>query len=317
MNNNLLCNLIDFINKEKKSCIKIDQQIVDAENLKIRCKLKNNKRLNNLNISSNDEPNFIILVSGQSNAGGWASSYDVNNINDQPNENIFGYDITNSVWKKADLKDTSLGPSYGRAPGTNLFAFHFAKHLIEKFPKIKPGIINICSGGKPIADWAIFDKNEEYYEYNKKFAKLHDLEQGNFFNIHKYVYYKALLDILNCSKKIDVVLWHQGETDNLLNSDLKYYNIALSKVIDQYTKLNNNLSTPFIAGTILDFYKSNYNSDNINNIIRNIKKNYYNYAELSKLEQADEFHFTSESHRLMGKLYFDAYIKLLENSSEK
>ena len=77
-----------------------------------------------------------------------------------------------------------------------------------------------------------------------------NLEQGHFFNMHKDVYCKALSQILNCSKKIDVILWHQGETDNLRNSDLHYYNVALLKVIEQYTKLNNNLQTPFIAGTI-------------------------------------------------------------------
>ena len=311
MDNNLLCKLINFINQEKKSCIKLDQQIVDIKKFQLNCKLENDKQLKDLHTSFNNEPNFIILVSGQSNAGGWGSSYDVNNINDQPNENIFGYDIKNSIWKKADLRDTSLGPVFGRAPGTNLFAFHFAKHLIEKFPNMKPGIINICAGGKPIADWALFDKNEKYYEYNKKNAKLYDnLEQGHFFNIHKDVYYKALSQILNCSIKIDVVLWHQGETDNLINSDLNYYNISLLKVIEQYTKLNNNLPTPFIAGTILDYFESNSNSDNINNIIRNIKKDGYNYAELSKLDRVDAFHFTSESHRLMGKLYYDSYINM-------
>jgi hypothetical protein len=276
-----------------------------------------NINLNNLNILNNNEPNFIILVSGQSNAGGWGSSYDVNNINDQTNENIFGYDITNSIWKKANLNDTSLGPAEERMPGKNLFAFHFAKHLIKEFPGIKPGIINVCSGGKPIALWALFDKNEKYYEINQQNAKITNLEQGYFFNMHKMVYKKAISQILNYSNKINVILWHQGESDNILHSNIDYYKTSLMKVINQYSCLNNNILTPFIAGTILDYYESNTNSDNINNIIRNINNNEYIYVELSKLNRYDSWHFTTESHRLIGKLYYDAYIKLLENISEK
>ena len=266
-----------------------------------------------------DEPNFIILVSGQSNAGGWGSFYDENNIHDQPNDNIFGYDIKNSIWKKANLEDTSLGIQNERIPGKNLFAFHFAKHLIKKFPGIKPGIINVCSGGKSIANWALFDKNEYYYKYNQNKISLYNLEQGHYFNFHKVSYYKAisLLFKKNIKKniKIDVILWHQGESDNILNSNLDYYKIALNKVIKQYSILNNNKITPFIAGTILDYYESNTNSDNINNIIRDTsnKNESYNYAELSKLKcNEDKLHFTTESHRTAGKLYFDAYIKVLE-----
>jgi len=277
--------------------------------------LNNFKKNINIVISYNNEPNFIILVSGQSNAGGWGSLYDKNNIYDQPNDNIFGFDITNSIWKKASLTDTSLGPENERVPGKNLFAFHFAKHLIEKFPGIKPGIINVCSGGKSITNWALFDKNEVYYKYNLEKISLYNLVQGHYFNIHKVSYHKAISLLSNNNIKINVILWHQGESDNILNSNLDYYNIALNKVINQYTTLNNNKITPFIAGTILDYYKSNTNSDNINNIIRNIKiKNEsYNYAELSKLKcNEDKLHFTTESHHIAGKLYFDAYIKVLE-----
>jgi hypothetical protein len=276
--------------------------------------LNNFKKENiNLVILYNNEPNFIILVSGQSNAGGWGSLYEKNNIYDQPNDNIFGFDITNLTWKKASLNDTSLGISNERVKGTNLFAFHFAKHLIEKFPGIKPGIINVSSGGKSIANWSIFDKNEIFYKYNQEKISLYNLIQGHYFNIHEVAYNKAISLLSNNNIKINVVLWHQGESDNILKSNLDYYNIALNKVINQYSNLNNNNITPFIAGTILDYYESNTNSDNINNIIRNIKNESYNFVELSKLKSnEDKLHFTTESTRIAGKLYFDAYIKVLE-----
>jgi len=36
-------------------------------------------------------PNFIIALTGQSNAEGLGTSYDPNNLNDQPNNRIFGW----------------------------------------------------------------------------------------------------------------------------------------------------------------------------------------------------------------------------------
>jgi len=124
----------------------------------------------------------------------------------------------------------------------------------------------------------------------------YNIEQGYYFNLHKASYYKAISLLFKKNIKIDVILWHQGESDNILKSNLDYYKIALNKVIKQYSILNNNKITPFIAGTILNYYESNTNSDNINYIIRNINLKYYNFAELSNLESnEDKLHFTTNS----------------------
>ena len=111
---------------------------------------------------NDNEPNFIIYSSGQSNAGGYGSFYDPNNPDDQPNENLFSYDLDKKKWVIADLRDSSLGDkTICRTPGTNLFVFQFAKNLMRKYPGIKPGIINVCSGGTPIAAWTYFNPNEK------------------------------------------------------------------------------------------------------------------------------------------------------------
>ena len=75
---------------------------------------------------------------------------------------------------------------------------------------------------------------------------------------------------------------------------------------------------PFIAGTLLNYYNNNYNSDIINNIIRNIQNKFYGFVELSNLESnEDGMHFTTNSVRIGADLYFNEYKKLIKNMLEK
>ena len=110
-------------------------------------------------------PNFIILSSGQSNAGGWGSFYEHDKLDDKINENIFSYNGNIQKWVVSNLLDESLESlKNSHIPGCNLFAFQFAKKLIKDYPGIRPGIINICEGGRPISLWAKFNNNEQYYD---------------------------------------------------------------------------------------------------------------------------------------------------------
>lgn len=266
-------------------------------------------------IFNKNEPNFIILSSGQSNAGGWGSYYDSNNIEDRPNENILSYNVNKHKWVTANLEDDSLGNTNTcRTKGSNLFVFHFAKQLLKHYPGIRPGIINICDGGEPICVWTKFDKNEKYYNEYQRTLKSTNYEGYDLFNTVKKNYKNAMLQLSNYNtNKIDVVIWHQGETDYFTKSEPSYYKKALEKVIEQFNELNNDDLVPFISGTILDYYESGYNSDSINNIIRNMNDKLYNFAELSKLESTqDKIHFVSSSTRTGGRLYFEAYQKLMK-----
>jgi len=276
----------------------------------------NNKKIPLYNITHKNEPNFIILSSGQSNAGGWGSNYDQNSEIDQKNKNIFSYNTHLQKWVIADLENNSLGDkNLCRTPKRNLFVFQFAKHLINAYPGIKPGIINICDAAEPISSWTKFEENEDFYDEYLRTINYTETKKGYFVfeNIKKNLQ-NAKLQLLHFSKKIfDVVIWHQGESDYITKSNKKYYEVALKKVIDQFSELNNNELTPFISGTLLDYYKKNFNSDPINNIIRNINNRFYAYAELSKLEATEDgMHFTTESTRIGGKLYFDTYQKLIQ-----
>lgn len=262
---------------------------------------------------TNYEPNFIILSSGQSNAGGWDSQYNLNNIDDQVNSSIYSYNVNTNQWVIANLQDNSLGDQWRcRAPGTNLFVFQFAKYLVKNYPGIRPGIINECEGGRPISMWAKFDKNEKYYDEYIRTIEFTNRKGGEIFDRIEKSVKNAFDQLLNYNSiKFDVILWHQGESDYFTNSNPDYYRIALKKVIKQFKIVNNNVLTPFIAGTILNYYQDNFNSDPINHVIRTIKDEYYNYAELSNLKSTeDNIHFTSEATRIGGGLYFEAYEKI-------
>ena len=117
----------------------------------------------------------------------------------------------------------------------------------------------------------------------------------------------------NEGSRLVAILWHQGESDILYNSNPIYYQIAFNKLIDQFSELSSNKLPAFIAGTIL----KNKNSDNINNIIRNTNnKRFYNFVELSNLGRNDSVHFTTRSTRTGGKYYFDSYQKLIQENIE-
>lgn len=277
---------------------------------------KFNKNLHIYNIIDINEPNFIILCSGQSNAGGWGSEYDHEHPFDQPHPSIQSYNVMLKKWVIADLNNESLGhKTMCRNPGSNTFVFQFAHHLLKNYPGIKPGIINVCDGGKPISNWSIFDKDENFYDENYRTSQLTNKKYppGFIFEQILDIYNEAMLQLSTFSnKKVNVVLWHQGESDNIFHSNLEYFQIAFNKVIQQFSNIDTEHLTPFIAGTILNYYEKNTNSDPYNDVIRNKNNNkFYSFCELSNLESLDDkLHFTTESIRTAGQLYFDEYQKL-------
>jgi hypothetical protein len=314
INYDLYIYIIDIINKYKDI---YEYQKIIFNNLN---NIRNMKNIPNYNIYQNDEPNFIILTSGQSNAGGWTTIYDQNVEIDQPNSNIKAYDINKKSWVLANLDNGSLG-SYEqcRKPNQNLFAFQYAQNLIKNNPSIKPGIICVTCGAKPISNWVFYDENSPYYEENLKSSIRSERPVGYFFDKLKNTYNEAMLQLSTFkSKKIDVVIWHQGESDVVYNSNLDYYNESLNVLIDQFTELSENKVVPFIGGTILKNDLPTYNTNNINDIIRNTdRKRLYNYAELSELPINDYIHFNTEATRKGGVLYYEAYKNLVDKLSNE
>ena len=287
-------------------------KISEKRNLKIENICTENIYIKNINI--------IIITTGQSNAGGWGTTYNPKIDIDQPNENIFAYNIDEKKWVIADLSNGSLGGNkQNRLINQNLLGFQFAQHLVKNNPFMKIGIITYVINNKPISNWVHYDTDNKYYEENNRLVNCvpKKVEQGYYYKLIEEIYEEAINELKNKDNLMNIVVWHQGETDMINNSKLEYYEDALKKLVSQFKDLTNNRLLGFIGGTILNNKNNKYNSDGINSIIRKDIDNLYSYAELSNLERGDELHFTSESTRIGGKLYYEAYNNLMNKLSKE
>lgn len=262
------------------------------------------------------KPNFIIALTGQSNSQGWNSFYDENNINDKKDERIFGWNATTSKWENADMLTESLGQFFYRQKGWQSLAFHFAKCLVEGYPNIRPGIINLGVGGQSISRWVKYNEDEIWYDFNK--SRSVNGNQGDIFDLHVDMINNAMENIKELKSTIDVICWHQGESDGY-NIDSNYYMESLNRVISQYRQLllcTN--TTPFIVGetTGADFGSDKgWEARNIE--LRTLNKDSDVFTKCiysSDLPHGvnDLIHFSAEGQRKMGARYFRAFRSMFD-----
>ncbi len=182
--------------------------------------------------ASIDEINHVVVVTGQSNVEAPETAFDP--VLDQPHRRVFAF--TDSGWQIADLHqvwDENAHPGNHsltdptRSPNNN-FGFHYGKSLAS-FDKTKvPAFIVLAAPGKGISNW---DYNSPFYEKmrNKITSALEQIPHRN---------------------TIDVMLWHQGESDWLFEgtsdpfatvyndketSEYKiYYKLKLDEVIANF-----------------------------------------------------------------------------------
>ncbi len=275
-----------------------------------------------------DKPNFIIALTGQSNSQGCASFFDKNNIFDQPHERIFGFNSTTQSWEIADLNTESLGSFWHKDAGWQSLAFHFAKRLVEAYPDIRPGIVNLGVGGQAIARWAKFPENHKWYQANVDRAEFSGALQGDIYDLHVEKINQALEQLPEEHQNIDVICWHQGESDGY-GTDPNYYVDSINQVISQYRSLKYcNKKTPFIvgettgadAGTDQGWEARNVQLRNLNidadpftkcidSADLETSNDEYNNGDEIHFEVLKymEIHFSATAQRKMGTRYFRAF----------
>ena len=263
-----------------------------------------------------NEPNFIIALTGQSNSQGVNSFYDSNVSEDQPHERILGFNPTNQAWEVADLNTESLGAYWHKPQGSQSLAFHAAKCLVEAYPDICVGIINLGVGGQPICRWAKFAENEHWYSLNTSRANNIGVLQGDIYDLH-VSQINAGLSNLSTHKTIDAIFWHQGESDGW-DTDPNYYADSIRRVIDQYRSLVwCNKQTPFVVGeTTGADYSTDIGWEARNVQLRNLNDDAdpftlcLNSADLTtsndQYNNGDTIHFSAHAQRIMGTRYFKA-----------
>lgn len=137
----------------------------------------------------------VIVVTGQSNVEAPETAFDA--VLDQPHPRVFAF--TDEGWQMADLHqvwDEHAHPGNHsltdptRSPNNN-FTFHFAKSLAQMDDSAVPAFIVLAAPGKGISNW---DFESTFY------LKMRDKITTALAQIpHRHT--------------IDVMLWHQGESD--------------------------------------------------------------------------------------------------------
>ena len=281
------------------------------------------------NYGSHDKPNFIIALTGQSNSQGVGGLYYDTSKDDQPHNRVYSFNIWSKTWEMADLRK-HIGT---KPPLLQCLAFHFAKKLVEGYSDIRVGIINFGVDGQPISRWVKYDADEEYYQFNQQNAGVSgEIDygqdygnympgvQGDIYDAHVRNIHEAMDSIDPENRIIDVICWHQGEGNGGVSSfNERYFETSLNKVIHQYRSLEYCYSkTPFIVGETTGAYTGSYKGWEA----RNKELRYLNvvgdpYTKCvssmdlevsdSEFNNGDKIHFSSESHRILGKRYFEAF----------
>jgi hypothetical protein len=251
------------------------------------------------------EPNFIIVLTGQSNSQGWNAFYDETNSNDQIDERIMAFNEGTNEWVTADMRNESIGSFWYRQQNSQSLAFHFAKRLVEIDENIRPGIINMGVPGQCIARWVTYEPGHVYYDVNMIRS---NGNQGDIFAMHKHKIESAMTKIKK--KTIDVICWHQGESD--MDVTHEYYRDSVYRVIDQYRALTHaGAETPFIVGETTGH---RFGDDTWwvkqNNVLNGIEGDgdpntrCVRSRDLRTNGPKDGIHFNADGHRQMGTLYF-------------
>ncbi len=253
--------------------------------------------------------NHIVVVTGQSNVEASGTVFDA--TLDQPHPRVFAF--TDSGWQVADLHqvwDEHAHPGNHsltdptRSPNNN-FAFHFGKSLAQMRPDAVPAFIVLAAPGKGIANW---DYDSPFYV--KMRSKI-----------------TSALSQIPHRDKIDVLLWHQGESDALYEgtsdpdatgfSDKdsyeykKYYEIKLRNVISNFrSEAWSGSDMPFICGELRiaeavnrHLMALNDNDDPNSGCVTSSDLPY-------RLSDPSGAHFSAPGLRELGRRYMQKYLAI-------
>lgn len=132
---------------------------------------------------------------------------------------------------------------------------------------------------------------------------------------------------LNKNNKLIALLWHQGESDAMMNSSYETYYNNLSGLVNAVRTTFNVPNLPFVAGDFVQDWKNNNLKvcepviSATKDICANIKNGKFvntdnllsnAQANVSMWDAPDNIHFTRESVYTLGREYFSALKEILE-----
>jgi len=224
----------------------------------------------------------LILVTGQSNTLGAGTEFDASL--DTPNNAVFAF--TNNGWKVADLHQVWDGRWYPRSqPGTdpsNNFALHFGKHVVERDATRVVAFVLMSAPGQAIGHW---QSDQQYFSEIRNTVT------------------RAINELPN-KVSVDGILWHQGESDGVVND---YYSEALYDLIEDFrSEPWFGYERPFICGETAQ--------SPVNHQLRRLNHDNNPWTACVAAEGLstvrDDAHFSAESLRTIGRRYGDAYLQM-------
>lgn len=226
----------------------------------------------------------LVLVTGQSNALGSDTSFDVHL--DTPHQRAFAF--TETGWQVADLNQVwDLGWHPRNDPDTdpsNNFGFHFARTVAARRPDRVVGFILVTAPGAAIDQWDY--ESELYIKIRNKVVT-------------------ALNELPN-KPAIDGILWHQGESDW---EDNDYYTNKLNSLIQNFRGESwFGSNRPFICGETVQAP--------VNNRLMALNNDDDSWTGCISSDTAPTFldglHFSADGLRIMGTRYATRYIEMTE-----
>lgn len=225
-----------------------------------------------------------VLMAGQSNMAGRGNLGDVPEL-----KNPNCYMLRNGRWQPAKDPINVDRPVSGiRYPSGVSLAGSFAEKLAEATDK-KVGIIPCADGGTSVLRW---QPGELIYD--------HAIMQ---------------CQLAKRTSKIVGVIWHQGETDALM--DVEEYRTHLLNTFNSFRRDLGDPNLPIIAGELSDKYADNWhiskNYEKINRLLHRLEWEYPNFyvASAKGLSLKDDgIHFDAKSLREFGVRYYEKYINI-------
>ena len=249
----------------------------------------------------------LVLLAGQSNMSGrgYLTENDVSKLPgitalrwDKvwiPAVDPFNYDRINQLGLndsedpfEENALDVNNQRRCGVGPGRT-----FAKLMQEKFPGAEIGLIPVAVGGTPIAAWMPggADKYSDRHPYDDALAMARYAMQFG---------------------KIEVILWHQGESDAKFKTP--DYKEKLITVINNFRRDLGLEHVPVILGEIGHFLdEKRFAVKEYNEYIRQAAAELSLAGVVSAAEltdRGDRVHFNTTSQYELGKRYFKEYCRL-------
>ena len=234
-------------------------------------------------------PNVVFLVTGQSNSIGAGGAHEPWNPEDSPEYGVLGWNCITGGWYPARLDDFSLGT---KPPGLQCFGFHFAKYLKRRYPGAAVGIVVVGEGGQPISRWSKARGPADIFDASVAVAG-------------------AALEH-SWASRLSGIMWSQGQADHAL--DPAVYRACLRGVIDQYRASRVcDPDTPFLAcempGKKYDFSQETQ-AGALASLDKDSDRNTA-VVPASNLENSDPWHFSTASHRELGRRFLMAWARVL------